>query len=209
MALTWLPTPEQWALITGAGSLVNVACTVVVAVAAKGGFRALKISQASLIVARDNLALTRDSLADEKRRRSVVTAIEQNDRFNRECIPEFHLVWNAFMLEHESSLLSAGNSFGVSTTIADRAKMLGASLESWALFVIYEVADETLLREVSGRVFCHQVERLAMLANVPTSEARVDWRSAYNLADKWGPLIPNKLEAVAQEWNAAISKRLD
>lgn len=103
MVWTWPPTPEQLALITGAGSLVNVACAVVVAVAAKGGFRALKISQSSLVVARDNLQLTRDSLADEKRRRRLVAAIEQNERFNRKCSPLFRDICAAYARERESS----------------------------------------------------------------------------------------------------------
>ena len=68
-------------------------------------------------------------------------------------------------------MLGPDNSFKVSPTLADHAKRLGASLESVALFALYDVADQSLLRNIAGREFCEQVERLALLTGLHTSEA--------------------------------------
>lgn len=105
-------------------------------------------------------------------------------------------------------MLGPDNSFKVSPTLADHAKRLGASLESVALFALYDVADQSLLRDIAGREFCEQVERLALLTGLHTSEARVNWRSAYKLADQWGPHIPDKKDEIENEWETLINRRL-
>lgn len=201
-------TPEAWAAIEGACAIVNVVCTVVIARATWTGFRTLRATENALVVAKDTLSLSRESLADEKRRMKVVTAIEINERFNREFVPLARSLWEAYSAEYMAFMTTSGDTlFRLRPAIVDEGERLGNLLESWALFVLNDLADESLLSRVAGPSYCQQVQHLNTFSGHTLASARVAWPAVYEISDRWGPQLPNLLEEVAAETRRLLRER--
>ena len=196
-------TPGMWVAVTAISVGVSAVASIVSATAVWFGYRAVKVSQDALDVSRASLTLTKESLAADKQRQRIVTAIEINERFNREFVPAFRDLQVAYQLEKESFVSSAAVAFRVTDTPADYGKTLGNSLESWALFVVHDVADDSLLFKVAGRPYCEMVDKLATYAGITRSEAMVRWGPVYDLRNRWEPKIGSLLEEVSE-----ASKRL-
>jgi hypothetical protein len=192
--------PDVWVVVTGVSAAVGAVGSLIVAAAAVVGFRTLRVTQDALEVSRDTLTLSKESLADERRRKKIVVAIEINERFNREFVPLARSLWDAYSAERMAFMSTTGDApYRVGPEIMDEGERLGNLLESWALFILNDIADESLLLRVAGRSFCQQVDHLTTFSGFTLANARVNWPAVYEIRDRWAPRLTNLLAEVAEE----------